>query len=155
VSDNDPAKGTLGFLINDGVAQMAVNLLPIFQHLVIKCGDRGVVFALRVPRNNLPLWSGIRSSSHGRVVVAHGKEETVVLKHFPALPVAQDEVVSVTGVGDTLVGSLLASLVQDPEALSNPQTLDETMASAQKAAVMTLRSTLAVSPLLTHSNSTS
>lgn len=31
----------LDFISREGIAQMAVHLLPYFQHLVVKCGDRG------------------------------------------------------------------------------------------------------------------
>jgi len=35
------AKDALGFLTEKGVARMAVQLLPFFQHLFIKCGKAG------------------------------------------------------------------------------------------------------------------
>lgn len=42
VSDTPQGKEqTLSFIVQDGIAQMAVHLLPFFQHLVIKCGDKG------------------------------------------------------------------------------------------------------------------
>lgn len=31
----------LDFISKEGIAQMAVHLLPYFQHLVVKCGERG------------------------------------------------------------------------------------------------------------------
>lgn len=34
--------GTLEWLVRDGIARMAVQLLPFFQHLVIKCGESGI-----------------------------------------------------------------------------------------------------------------
>lgn len=36
-----PGPVDLSSLLRDGVPQMAVSLLPYFQHLIIKCGDRG------------------------------------------------------------------------------------------------------------------
>jgi pseudouridine-5'-phosphate glycosidase/pseudouridine kinase len=49
VLDHDSSAGTLSFLVDEGVAQMAVNLLPFFQHVIIKCGRRGVIVAMRIP----------------------------------------------------------------------------------------------------------
>src|SRR5437016_384687 len=34
LSDHDASKGNLSFLIEDGVAQKAIHLLPFFQHLI-------------------------------------------------------------------------------------------------------------------------
>ena len=34
--------GESKFLVQNGVAQMAVHLLPFFQHLIVKCGDKGM-----------------------------------------------------------------------------------------------------------------
>ncbi|KZV77757.1 hypothetical protein PENSPDRAFT_645360, partial [Peniophora sp. CONT] len=148
VSDYDSSRGKLAFLVTDGVAQMAVNLLPFFQHLVIKCGDRGVLLAMRVPEDHRPEWSVERSNAQQRLVVARGDAEIVVFKHFPALPLDVSEIVNVTGAGDTLVGSLLASLATNPGALSDPRLLDNTVQDAQRAAILTLKSPLAVSPEL-------
>lgn len=150
VSDEDPSKGTLSFLINDGIAQMAVNLLPFFQNLVIKCGERGLVVAMRVSEHATSGWAQEHSNLYERRVIAHGKsaQETVVLQHIPGLSLPNSSIVNVTGAGDTLVGSILAALLQNPDALSNPCSLDNTMRVAQRAAVLTLQSNHAVSPLL-------
>ncbi|VDB99643.1 unnamed protein product [Peniophora sp. CBMAI 1063] len=148
VSDHDSSKGTLSFLLTDGVAQMAINLLPFFQHLITKCGDRGVLLAMRVPEDYRPEWLLERSNAQQRLVVARGDAEIVVLKHIPALPLDASDIVNVTGAGDTLVGSLLASLAVTPGALSHPRLLDTNIMNAQKAAILTLKSHLAVSPHL-------
>lgn len=93
-------------------------------------------------------WAQERSNPHGRYVVARGAsgKEIVVLRHFPALAVTK--IVNVTGAGDSLAGSVLASLVQNPRAFHHPDTLDNVITSAQQAAVLTLQSINAVSPLL-------
>ncbi|KDQ63525.1 hypothetical protein JAAARDRAFT_29544 [Jaapia argillacea MUCL 33604] len=152
VNDNAHCVETLGFLIEDGVAQMAVNLLPFFQNLVVKLGPRGVLVVLRVSGEDVKKsgWAGERSNPRGRYIVARGQDdlEMVVIRHFPALSVSPDEIVSVTGAGDTLVGSLLASLVLDPTAFHHPKRLDDVIERAQQAAVMTLKSNLAVSPFI-------
>jgi len=140
--------GTLSFLTEEGIAQMAINLLPFFQHLVIKCGERGVIVVMRVSRRTG--WGSERSKIHGRYIVSSGSGggDVVVLQHFPADHLPPESIVSVTGAGDTLVGSVLASLVQSPKGFEDPESLKEIMGDAQAAAKLTLKSEYAVSPSL-------
>ena len=127
---------------------MAINLLPFFQHLVIKCGERGVTLVMRVSRQTK--WASERSNVHGRYVVSGGggDGDIVVLQHFPANVLPQESIVNVTGAGDTLVASVLASLVQNPRGFEEPESLRKIMEDAQAAAVLTLKSEFAVSPSL-------
>lgn len=131
---------------------MAVNLLPFFGHLVIKCGELGVVVAMRLSGPQAQAASGwareLRSNPRERFVLARGDGEIVVLKHFPALSVDPGTIVNVTGAGDSLVGAILAGLVRNPVSFEEPRSLDVLINTAQRAAVMTLQSPLAVSPLL-------
>jgi len=55
---------------------------------------------------------------------------------------------NVTGAGDSFVGALLATLAEKPLAFYHPQILEKAISIAQKAAVATLQSLSAVSPLL-------
>ena len=150
VSEYDPSKGTLSFIVDEGVAQMAVNLLPFFQHLVIKCGERGVIVAMRIHGQNVETsgWRYEQNNAFRRCVVATNTSSTevVVLQHFPAL--RADKIVNVTGAGDALVGYLLACLIRNPTVLHHPNTLSDVINAAQQAAVLTLQSNQAVSPLL-------
>ena len=152
VSDEDDSKGTLSFLADEGVAQMAINLLPFFQHLVVKCGDRGVLTIFRVsgPNAQNSGWANEHSNIRNRCVVTHNiaRDVITVLRHFPASAIHQDDIVNVTGAGDTLVGSILGRIVCAPDAFQNSTTLEELVAEAQRAAVLTLKSPYAVSPLL-------
>ena len=146
-------KGDLSFLINEGVAQMIVSLLPIIQHLVIKCGDRGVIVAMRVPNANAgnTSWASEQSNVFRRYIIGRGEVEsgdTVVLQHFPAVPIGRDEVVSVTGAGDTLVGALCAAITRDQKLFYNKEKLEAAIRVAQEAAVLSLRSIRAISPSL-------
>lgn len=147
--ENAGTKGmTLSFLVDQGIAQMAVNLLPFFQHLVIKCGDLGVLLAMRFPANKPTAWAGERTNIQRRQIVVHGKSELVVIKHYPAHEIDPQSVVSVTGAGDSLVGAILATLTQNSSTFDSPELVDDTIALAQSAAIQTLQSPLAVSPSL-------
>ncbi|TFK41213.1 indigoidine synthase A-like protein [Crucibulum laeve] len=150
VSDEEQSKGSLSFLVDQGSAQMAVNLLPLFQHLVIKCGERGVLVAMRISAQDAANsnWSKERSNPRKRYIVARGKtNEIVVLQHFPPLPVVE-KVVNVTGAGDSFGGALLACLAKNPKAFQDVATLERTISAAQMAAILSLQSHFAVSPLL-------
>ncbi|KAF9453866.1 indigoidine synthase A-like protein [Macrolepiota fuliginosa MF-IS2] len=149
VTDLDVSKGTLSFLIDQGIAQMAINLLPLFQHLIIKCGERGAIIAMRIDPKDATAspWGRERSNPQGRYIVAQGNnKEIIVLQHFPGLAV--ENVANVTGAGDSFAGAVLASLSQNPQAFYSPKDLEQTITAAQQAAVLTLQSELAVSPLL-------
>ncbi|EGO03266.1 hypothetical protein SERLA73DRAFT_69168 [Serpula lacrymans var. lacrymans S7.3] len=152
VSKDDPRQGTLSFLISEGIAQMAINLLPFFEKLVIKCGERGVIVAMRLSGHvveTLP-WISATNSFDARRVIARSmsSREMVVLQHFPALHIDKSSIINVTGAGDSLVGSLLATLVSNPKAFESPKSLKDMVDKAQQAAVLTLQSSASVSPLL-------
>ena len=83
-----------------------------------------------------------------RQIISKGRTSIYVLKHFPAIPLDDHDIVNVTGAGDSLVGSVLASLVGDPDTMQSPILVTRMIDCAQKAAVLTLKSDLAVSPLL-------
>lgn len=155
-SNEDSSKGTLSFLIDDGIAQMAVNLLPFFQTLIIKCGERGLLVVMRVSGQHASTseWAKEHSNLHERRVVAHGKSSTemVVVQHVPGLSLPTDSILNVTGAGDTLVGSILASLLLKPNRFSNPRSLSDTLYVGQNAAILTLQSQYAVSPVLSSKN---
>ncbi|OSD03147.1 indigoidine synthase A-like protein [Trametes coccinea BRFM310] len=148
----DVPKVDLSFLVDNGIAQMAINLLPFFQHLIIKCGDRGLIAVFRITGEEAlsSAWATHTSNIFARQVVARSSSgrSVVVLKHFPPIPVPQEKIVNVTGAGDSLVGSMLATLAQNPAALEEPNSLDRLVAQAQLAAVYTLQSEHAVSPRL-------
>jgi pseudouridine-5'-phosphate glycosidase/pseudouridine kinase len=151
VSDLDSSKGTLSFLLDEGVALMAVNLLPFFQTLIIKCGEFGVITAARISRSDVDKsgWANLRSNANERYVIARGtSQDMLVLQHQSALHVDTKTVLNVTGAGDSLVGSVLADLVESPTLFHSPASSRQTLRRAQRAAVLTLQSRHAVSPEL-------
>ncbi|KDR84935.1 hypothetical protein GALMADRAFT_233410, partial [Galerina marginata CBS 339.88] len=149
VSDRAGSKGSLEFLVEEGIAQMAIRLLPFFQHLIIKCGEQGVLVAMCITPKDASTsgWASMRSNPRQRYIIAHGNSgEIVLLQHFPSLPV--ESLANVTGAGDSFVGALLATLVGEPGVLYHPTSLEGAIHTAQKAAVLTLESHFAVSPAL-------
>lgn len=133
--DSTPSKGSLSFLLDEGIAQMAVNLLPFFQHLVLKAGEKGLFTVFRIPSlaAQQSAWMHERSNIHERQVVAQGRDGgIVVLKHHPAVLLRPTDVVNVTGAGDSLVGVVLATLIQSPKAFHAPDSLAKLTARAQQ-----------------------
>ncbi|KAJ7596984.1 indigoidine synthase A-like protein [Mycena floridula] len=147
VSEFDSTR-TLSFLSEQGIAQMAVNLLPLFQHIVVKCGEKGILVVMRLSEQHIGMgeWHSLPSS--GQIVV-HGESEIIVLRHFPPL---QCRMVNATGAGDSCVGAILAALTLNQKAFETVKSLEKTISLAQQAAVLTLESTEAVSPLLSNIN---
>ncbi|TFK77147.1 indigoidine synthase A-like protein [Pluteus cervinus] len=136
----------LEFLVDHGTIQMAINLLPFFQHLIVKCGAQGV---LVVMRSRSPKWFQRKTNIRNHLVVNHGTNgESVIVQHFNAQLL--DNIVNVTGAGDSLVGALLAQLANDHAICGSPEGLAEFIELAQQAAALTLQSPLAVSPALSH-----
>ncbi|TRM60210.1 Indigoidine synthase A like protein-domain-containing protein [Schizophyllum amplum] len=146
--DGDASLGTLAFLRERGIAQMAVNLLPFFEHLVVKCGPLGALVAMRLhDPADATGWAAERSNPRQRYIVAHGRDGAkVILRHFPAFPVS--EIVNTTGAGDTFVGSFLSGIVAKPDAMHSLDTMKALVDASQKAAITTMQSHAAVSPLL-------
>ena len=93
---------------------MAVNLLPLFRHLIVKCRKRGAVVVMWISRQTK--WTSERSNIHRRYIVSSGSGSgyIVVLQHFHADHLHPESIVSVTGAGDTPVASAPASLTQPP-----------------------------------------
>jgi pseudouridine-5'-phosphate glycosidase/pseudouridine kinase len=139
---------TLSFLAERAIAQEVINLFPFFQHLVIKCGDLGILLAMRFPADKRTEWARERTDFQRRQVVFHGKSDLLVLKHYPAHEVDPQSVVSVTGAGDSLVGVILAALTQNASTFDSPELVENVIALAQTAAIQTLQSPWAVSPSL-------
>jgi len=100
----------------------------------------GIRAPLRV--SNLP-----ETNVKNGVVVSNGRTSTVMLKYFPAQPIEVGDIMNVTGAGDTLVGSLLASSITEGPALFEDEVkLALAINRAQKAACATLKCEEAVSP---------
>ncbi|KAJ7071079.1 indigoidine synthase A-like protein [Mycena amicta] len=144
---DDKLSDNLDFLVKGGVAQMAIQLTPLFRHIFVKCGEQGVFAVLMLAGEEAKGWMDVRSDpERKRYIVAHGDSgSTLILQHFPPHPT---QVVSSTGAGDSLVGALLAGLVQDKSPLRDPQSLARLMSKCQRAAHLTLQSHTAVSPML-------
>jgi pseudouridine-5'-phosphate glycosidase/pseudouridine kinase len=104
---------------------------------------------MRVPNTPGNAWAQETSDPRSRrQIISKGRGAIYVLKHFPTIPLSTSDIINVTGAGDSLVGSILASLVTNPDTMQHPALVIHMIARAQQAAVLTLKNDLAVSPLL-------
>lgn len=136
-------------LVDQGVPQQIIRLLPFIPNIVTKLGADGCLLTMLLPRND-PRLTDLDSRPH---ILSHTNYESgpvggVYMRLFPpAEVVKQEEIVSVNGVGDTLLGVLMAGIVNDTKAGKVPR-LEELVPLSQRAAVLTLRNGEAVSPLI-------
>ncbi|KAF8475852.1 Indigoidine synthase A like protein-domain-containing protein [Kalaharituber pfeilii] len=126
-------------LLVHGTLQQAIHLSPYLPTQLIKLGAHGVL-AVRLlpvsPSNFLPT-----SPIHTPTILSHGRcahTSGIYIRHFPALKVPEEEIISVNGVGDTFLGVVLARMVE-VGVLG-----EKTMELAQRGAVVSLRSREAV-----------
>ena len=140
--------GTLSFLTEGAIARMAIDLLPFFQCLVIKCGERGVTTVIRTSCQTK--WASERGNTHGRYIVSSGSgnRDIVVLQHFPAREPPSRIDRKHDGSRGHVRHAVLASLVQDPRGFEDPESLKEIVEDTQAATGSMLKSEYMVSPSL-------
>ncbi|KAL9051768.1 MAG: hypothetical protein Q9162_005820 [Coniocarpon cinnabarinum] len=128
-------------LVNQGVPQRAIQLLPFVPNLMVKLGPAGVLVARILPQDDDILQ---KRSPH---VVARSKSSAggvggLYMRLIPPEDVLTgSEIVSVNGAGDTFLGALIGRLTEK----QNPD-MDAAVSFAQTASKMTLTSAESVSP---------
>ena len=130
-------------LVDHGVPQQSLQLLPFIPTILTKLGDQGVLLtqllAVRDPR--------LRSQESAAHILGHRIDEGtgiggVYMRLFPpAELVAKESIVSVNGIGDTFLGVILAGLAKETKK-DWPALVD----LAQRSSVMTLKSRESVCP---------
>ncbi|KAK5705506.1 hypothetical protein LTR97_002625 [Elasticomyces elasticus] len=138
---------TSSALVDQGVPQQSVQLLPFLPTICCKLGAQGVLLTQLLPAGDARLTSG----DYAPYILSrctNGTEDKlgvggVYMRLFPAVEkVDAEEVVSVNGVGDTLAGALVAGLAQS----GGKARVEDLVDVAQRAAVLTLKSQESVSP---------
>ncbi|KAK5055904.1 hypothetical protein LTR84_012454 [Exophiala bonariae] len=128
-------------LVEEGIPQQCIQLLPFIPNMVIKLGRKGCLVANLLKEDDAKL----RNPDYAPYIVARSHAEDrriggVYMRLFrPSHEVQQSEIVSVNGIGDTMLGVIVAGLVQR-------HTLETVVPIAQDAAVLTLKSAQPVSP---------
>ncbi|KAK5169094.1 uncharacterized protein LTR77_006403 [Saxophila tyrrhenica] len=134
-------------LVDEGIPQQTLQLLPFIPSICTKLGSQGVLLTQLLPADDERLTSG----EYNPFILsrcANGTEESVgvggvYMRLFPAAEeVKAEDVVSVNGVGDTFLGALVAGMARK----GKEARVEEFVEVAQRAAVETLRSGESVSP---------
>lgn len=129
-------------MTDEGIPLQTIQLLPFIPTILTKLGADGVLLTELLEPND-PRLTDPNSAPYILSRTSNGSTDVggVYMRLFPAVEVVED-VVSVNGVGDTFLGVLVAGLAKG---LKLDEKLIET---AQRGAVMTLRSKESVSPKL-------
>lgn len=133
-------------LVDEGIPQQSIQLLPFIPTIVTKLGHQGVLLT----RLLSPGDSQLTSRTAGPYVLSrsHHNEGTVggvFMRLFPAVELLpEDEIISVNGVGDTFLGTLIAGLAREDS--EKQVDISDIIDIAQRGSVMSLKSKEAVSP---------
>lgn len=136
-------------LVDAGIPQQSIQLLPFIPSLLIKLGSQGVLLTQLLPHGDARLTSPncapyiisrCASAASGGNKMVGG----VYMRLFPPDTVLADQdMVSVNGAGDTLLGVVVAGLASNRNARKH---IEDVIALAQKASLRTLQSKGGVSP---------
>ena len=136
------ASTTTPEMVQQGIPQQCIQLLPYVPNIVTKLGSQGVLLTQVIRDDDLRL----RDPDASQYVVSRCLDSTVpeiggiYMRLFPpAANMVDEDVVSVNGIGDTMLGTIMAGLVSG-------HTLEQVLPVAQEAAVLSLKSKEAVSP---------
>ena len=134
---------TNDLLVDQGVPQQSLRLLPFIPCILATLGERGILMTQMLQPEDDRLTCPDASpyilsrSTDGNNVIGG-----VYMRLFPPVEtVSSDEIVSVNGVGDTFLGVLIAGLTKE-----KPKNIVDLVDIAQRGSVMTLKSKEAVSP---------
>ncbi|WPH04814.1 Hypothetical protein R9X50_00771100 [Acrodontium crateriforme] len=150
------ALATSPALVDQGIPQQCLQLLPFLPSICAKLGPAGVLVTQLLAANDPRLQSAV----HGPHILSRNPAEipegvdaaTVVggvyMRLFPATEVVpKGEIVSVNGIGDTFAGTLVTALAA-AKARGVNAGVEDFIDIAQQAAVLSLKSDQAVSPQL-------
>ncbi|KAI0022236.1 Indigoidine synthase A like protein-domain-containing protein [Xylariomycetidae sp. FL0641] len=130
-------KITSAAMTDAGIPQQAIQLLPYIPTIITKMGSQGALLTTILRKDDPRLYD---AASEPFILARSLSDSTVggvYMRLFPASEEVEDAV-SVNGVGDTFLGTLIAGLAQGGKA-------ENLINVAQKAAVLTLRSSQSVS----------
>ncbi|KAI1428197.1 Indigoidine synthase A like protein-domain-containing protein [Xylaria sp. FL1777] len=126
-------KLTSADMTDAGIPQQAIQLLPFLPTIITKLGSDGALLATILRKDDPILYDATHEPFIlSRCITDHPDVGGVYMRMFPAVEQVTD-VVSVNGIGDTFMGTLVAGLAQGGR-------IQNLIDVAQKAAVLTLRS---------------
>jgi sugar/nucleoside kinase (ribokinase family) len=141
-------------IVNQGIPQQCLQLLPFFPTIAAKLGRQGVLLVQILPaadsRLQKPEYAEFILSRNPAAEVPEDAKTTesvggVYMRLFPPPEeIPSEDIRSVNGVGDTFAGALVAGLARGSESGKDVY-VEDLVDLAQRAAGLTLRSLEAVS----------
>jgi pseudouridine-5'-phosphate glycosidase/pseudouridine kinase len=137
------AMATSAKLVDEGLPQQSIQLLPFIPCIITKLGAAGALLTQLLPPND-PRLTDPDSAPYilSRASSAEVAFGGVYMRLFPpAATLTPEEVVSVNGAGDTLLGVMVAGLAKS----ASPARVEDLLPLAQEASRRTLMSAGGVS----------
>lgn len=127
-------------MVDEGIPQQSIRLLPFIPNLITKLGREGVLVTRVLPIDD-PLLSTRSPYVISRSKIELGGIRGLYMRLIPPERVlSSEEIVSVNGAGDTFLGVLVTRLAQKADT-----NLDASVMVAQRASALTLKSAESVS----------
>lgn len=129
-------------LVDEGIPQQSIQLLPFIPCIITKLGEQGVLLT-QLLRPGDPR---LVSADSAPYIVSHASPGQdliggVYMRLFPpARVLPQDDIVSVNGAGDTMLGAIITGLAKGTQ-----KHVEDIIPVAQEASVKTLKSAGGVS----------
>ncbi|EZF34644.1 hypothetical protein H109_03968 [Trichophyton interdigitale MR816] len=133
-------------IVNEGIPQQTIQLLPLIPCILTKLGPQGVLLTQI-------LWPGdqrLTMKDYAPYILGRGQVDDspvggVYMRLFPPEEtLSESDIVSVNGAGDTLLGVVMAALGRGGR--DREVRVEDVIPIAQKASVMTMKSKHSVSP---------
>lgn len=129
-------------LVDQGIPQQSIQLLPFVPCIITKLGAQGVLLT-QLLRAGDPRLTSPEASPY---ILSRGLGSDLVggvyMRHFPpAAVLEQEDIVSVNGAGDTLLGVIVAGLAKG----AGDKQVEDVLSIAQEASLRTLKSVGGVS----------
>ena len=136
---------TNDLLVDQGVPQQSIRLLPFIPCILVTLGERGVLMTqMLLPGDDRLTCPDAAPYILSRSTDGNNVIGGVYMRLFPPVEiVSSDEVISVNGVGDTFLGVIIAGLTRE-----KPKNIVDLVDIAQRGSVMTLKCKEAVSPVI-------
>lgn len=138
---------TTSDMVDEGIPQQSIQLLPFIPCIVTKLGPRGVLLTQILPPGDPRLSSG----DYAPYILGRSMENDPVvggiyMRLFPVAETLSDaDIVSVNGAGDTLLGAVVTALAMNKDG-SAPKKVEDIIPVAQRASIRTLKNPGGVSP---------
>lgn len=132
-------------IIQSGLVQAAIHLLPYIPNLFVTMGSKGVI-SFQLIEGLKDRTGGDRDGVPSVYIIAKNRQFGLLIQHFKSEDISNDQVKSVNGAGDTFCGMICAQLAQTSNWLRDDGTSKRNaITRAQRAATLSLQTYDAVS----------